>query len=295
MAVQQLNPAPRPHAHPRANPGFGKRLVPSQGPRRASDFERLTKREQAVAEYIDRLSEGSDLSVKTLAKEIADYGQCALRTILNGLAGAGHLCRRREGVTGVNGVLRWVWRTYWSRTARNPAWWTAFWAGEDVPAHPKARSRPSALSRTAAYEVLAKLGRIDPRLTLSEPECEALEDSTAEWFERGAGQAQIVQALTAGLPREVAAPYGFVRARLLAKLPPLPPPPRRVTECADCGLPAGADQLPDGLCDDCRTPGPSTTPRATRTGPGQLPPDRVHALSDGIRTALRSPDEPLGT
>lgn len=32
MAVQQFNPAPRPAAHPMANPGYGKRLAPPNAP-----------------------------------------------------------------------------------------------------------------------------------------------------------------------------------------------------------------------------------------------------------------------
>ncbi|MEU3187286.1 hypothetical protein ABZ707_24245 [Streptomyces sp. NPDC006923] len=281
MAVQQLNPAPRPHAHPHANPGYGKRLAPCQSPRRADDFAHLPKREAAVAGYVDRLPEGSDISVKTLAKHLADYGQCAVRTVLNNLSRAGHLRRHREAVTGHEGTVRWVWRTYWSRAARDNEWWDAFTSGADVPRESPSRPEPSARARTEAYDILAALGRTDARLTLSEPECGALEELAARWFERGAGRAQLVQALTAGLPAEVAAPYGFVRARLLAKLPPEPPRPRRVMECTDCGVPGDPAQLPDGLCRLCREVPPPARPEDAGAS------TRVRARVEQLRTALR--------
>ncbi|MEV7427641.1 hypothetical protein [Streptomyces sp. NPDC091212] len=318
MASTQLSPAPLPTDHPHARPGYGKRLAPAQSPRRADDFAQLPRREAAIAGYIDRLPEGADISVKTLAKQLADYGQCALRTALNDLSRAGHLRRHREAVIGANGQQRWVWRTFWSRAARDNSWWEAFTSGSDSPAdtpadtltdpaadrtdpvrpeepeEPEEPEPPSLLARTAAYDVLARLGRIDPRLTLSEPECRALEEHAGLWFERGAGQAQLVQALTAGLPPVVAAPYGFVRARLLAKLPPAPaerPRPRRIMECTDCGVPAEPRQLPDGLCRVCRGVPADTKPFAP---PGVVPPEHVRARVAELRTAMLRPATETG-
>src|SRR2546423_1840526 len=81
--------------HPMANPGYGKRSAPDQLPRTAPDFAPPPPREAAIAAYLDRLPDGADISVKTLAKTL-DYGQCALRTALNNLQRAGHLRRGRE-------------------------------------------------------------------------------------------------------------------------------------------------------------------------------------------------------
>ncbi|MFD9974615.1 hypothetical protein [Streptomyces sp. NPDC059017] len=47
-----------------------------QPARTAADFTHLPSREAAVAAYIDRLADGADISVKTLAK-VLPYGQCA--------------------------------------------------------------------------------------------------------------------------------------------------------------------------------------------------------------------------
>ncbi|MFJ5227840.1 hypothetical protein [Streptomyces sp. NPDC088400] len=308
MASQQLIPAPLPSGHPPARPGYGKRLAPGQSPRTADDFAHLPRREAAIAGYIDRLPEGADISVKTLAKQLADYGQCALRTALNELSRAGHLRRHREAVIGANGQQRWIWRTHWSRAARDNSWWNAFTSGSSIPAQPGIPPKPgvsaepsgseereepegpertSALARTVAYDILARLGRVDPRLTLSEPECRALTAEAGLWLERGAGQAQLVQALTAGLPPVVAVPYRFVRARLRDKLPPELPRPRRVMECTDCGVPGEPSQLPDGLCRACRGEMPPAAP------PGAVPPERIRARVDELRTAMR-PDADAG-
>ncbi|MCL6673727.1 hypothetical protein [Streptomyces panaciradicis] len=275
MATAQLSAAPRPSAHPKANPGYGKKSAPGQEPRTGREFAGLPAREASIAGYLDRLDDGADISIKTLAKHLP-YGQCALATALNRLSVAGHLRRVRRPVT-VDGNPRWVWHTFFSRTARDDAWWDAFLAGEA----PVTRPSPEAV-RSAAYGVLARLGRVDPRLTLSAGECGALEESAAQWFARGASEAQFVQAMTAGLPERVAHAYGFVRARLLAKLPPEPlpqtqPPARYEVVCTACAEPAAEGaSLRGGLCEGCR---------GGRSG---LAADRVHVHAGRLRAVLRA-------
>ncbi|MEU6141304.1 hypothetical protein ABZ848_13165 [Streptomyces sp. NPDC047081] len=273
MAAAQLSAAPRPSAHPKANPGYGKKSAPGQEPRTGRDFDHLPAREASIAMYLDRLDDEADISIKTLAKHLP-YGQCAIGTALNNLSAAGHLRRVRRPVT-LDGKPRWVWHTFFSRTARDDAWWDALLAGEA----PVTRPSPQAV-RSAAYGVLARLGRIDPRLTLSAGECGALEGSAAEWFERGASEAQLVHAVSAGLPKEVAHAYGFVRARLVAKLPPepLPQPPgtRYEVVCTACGEPGEGARLRGGLCEGCRG------------GRPVLAAEQVHAHAGRLRTALRA-------
>ncbi len=65
-----------------ASPGYGKRSAPDQRPPRADDFAHLPAREASIAAYLDRLPEGADISVKTLAKALPDHGQCAVGTVL---------------------------------------------------------------------------------------------------------------------------------------------------------------------------------------------------------------------
>ncbi|MFP8963153.1 hypothetical protein ACLIYP_21765 [Streptomyces nanhaiensis] len=298
-----------------ASPGYGKRTAPGQRPRTAADFAHLPRREASVAAYLDRLPDGADISVKTLARVLPDYGQCALGTVLRRLSEAGHLRRGREHVTG-GGSPRWVTRTYFSRTARGDAWWAAFLAGEhpgDEPAGnatepaagatagaaPVSAPAPVRPPRSRAYGVLAGLGRAEPRMTLSAADCAALEELAGRWLERGADERQLTGALLAGLPPEVHHPAALARRRLTDKLPPEPAPEPapdaasapgpasgspgpgvlRMAECTVCGVPGRPDALPGGLCRDCRG-----LPPAAPAGPT---PDEIRARVDRLRAAGR--------
>ncbi|MBT2364786.1 hypothetical protein J7E88_05495 [Streptomyces sp. ISL-10] len=266
--------------HPLANPGYGKRSVPGQRPRREDDFTHLRPREAAVATYIDRLPDQSDISVKTLAKH-TPYGQWAVGKALNFLITAGHLRRGLESVQDPSGSSRWVTRTWWSRTARDDAWWAAYQRG-DVPVE---THRPT---RSRAYVLLAALGRENPVMSLSHTDCTVLAPLVDEWFARDATERQVLHALTEGLPVPVHHPAALARRRLIDKLPPAPPPrprPVRILECGECGGPARADDLVAGKCGRCR--GGRTAP------PPTLPPARVHALATEARAAAtRTPERP---
>ncbi|MEI5099265.1 hypothetical protein RB200_12390 [Streptomyces sp. PmtG] len=259
--------------HPMANPGYGKRSAPDQLPRTGDDFPHLPPREAAIAAYVDRLPDGTDISVKTLAKTLP-YGQCALRTALNALQAAGHLRRGREHVHG-SGSARWITRTWFSRTARDDTWWAEFTRGD----LPRERQRPT---RSRAFILLAALGRTAPALSLSAADCAALGPLAERWFARGATEQAILRALTTGLPIPVHSPAGLVRSRLTAKLPPEPPPdthrrPLRVLECATCGAPGRPEALPGGRCAPCRGEATPRTPTLTAA--------QVHTHAARVRAA----------
>lgn len=281
MADSKLSPALAPaHVtpHPMANPGYGKRSAPDQHPRCDDDFAHLPPREAAIAEYVDRLPDGADISVKTLAKTLP-YGQCALRTALNRLQRAGHLRRGRERLESDSGGTRWITRSWWSRTARDDVWWTAFTRG-DVPEEPAERPGPT---RSRAHILLAALGRTAPVLSLSAADCAALAPLLAEWFARGATDEAVLHALTAGLPTPVHHPASLVRRRLIDKLPPEPvprPAPRRILECAECGVPGRPEALPGGVCGGCRGERTPTRPNAP------LPRSAVQVHAAEIRAAM---------
>ncbi|WP_414168240.1 hypothetical protein ACMATS_15815 [Streptoverticillium reticulum] len=245
-----------------ARSGYGKRSVPDQGPRTARTFAHLAPREASVAAHIDRLPDGAAMDIKTLAKEIAAYGQQAVASALKAISAAGHLRRVRERLDGDR--TQWVQRTYFSRTPHTDAWWGQFLSGDSpaeassVPPHPV---HPP--ERTAAYTALAGLGRTDPRMTLSAAECTALEPLAAEWLARGVPAAQLVQVLTSGLPDPVHAPGAFARKRLTDKMPPTPEPEpvrTRIMECTGCGVPGRPEALPGGLCRTCRHDDEPPTP-----------------------------------
>ncbi|WP_267242677.1 hypothetical protein [Streptomyces sp. PR69] len=256
MADSQLSATflpSHPAPHPMASPGYGKRSAPDQRPRSGNDFAHLRPRDAAIADHIDRAPDGADISVKTLAK-VLPYGQCALRTSLNRLQQAGHLRRGIEHLTGGGGRL-WVTRTWFSRTARDDDWWAAFQRG-DIP---DARPRPT---RSRAFILLAALGRENPMMSLSKADCEALAPLAGEWLARGASEADVRRALTAGLPPVVHCPAALARTRLIGKLPPEPAeirPPLRILECGTCGAPARPEALAGGDCAGCRGE-PATAP-----------------------------------
>ncbi|MGW7051917.1 hypothetical protein [Streptomyces sp. NPDC054887] len=283
MAVQQLSRALHAPAHPMAKPGFGKRSAPDQEPRRAGDFAHLPKREAAIAGYIDRLPDGADISIKALARELEGYGQCAVGTALRRLSEAGHLRRVRRDVQDAEGA-RWVYRTFFTRTARPDAWWAAFLGG-DVPQSGLAAPAPAQEPEARGYAALARLVHQHPRLALSALECEALAGVAGDWFRRGATETQLVAAVATMLPDPVRHPFGFVQNRLISRMPPELPAPVRgrfAMLCTECHAPGTADSLPGGLCRVCRgEPYP-------HPDDGRLPADLVHGKAARLRDTVRT-------
>ncbi|MFI2783524.1 MarR family transcriptional regulator [Streptomyces sp. ALB3] len=318
MAVQHHSPALRAPAssrpYPMASPGYGKRSAPDQQPRRADDFMLLPLRERHIAGFIDQLPDGAAMDVKGLAKQLPLYGQQAVGSALKALSVAGYLRRVRCLVTGVGGQVRWVFRTFWSRTPRDNEWWGVLVGAEReqpvvaepvavrpvtdvVPQQRAPEPVPSVLEGDSpAYAALARLGRVDARLALSAADCAVLEPLAAAWFTRGVDADYLVRALVAGLPAGVDSPVGFVRSRLKDKIPPqvsaapVPPAPgtpvRRVMmECTTCGVPGRAEALPDGLCRACRQPG-QEAPEASV----ELPAERdVRTYVAELRDLLKAP------
>ncbi|MEV8318177.1 hypothetical protein AB0Q95_28865 [Streptomyces sp. NPDC059900] len=276
MATEEPNPALPAPAHPMAKPGYGKHSAPGQAPRRKGDFDHLPVREAYLAAYIDRLPEGTAIDIKTLAREQPRYGQQAVQTALNSLTAAGHY--RRVRVPLGDALTQWVFRTYFSRTARDAEWWTRFLSGDVPESEPTARE-----TRSEAYETLARLGAADNRLALSAAECAALEEPAAQWLARGATPEGLTRALTAGLPDQVYSPGAFVRRRLRDKLPPRSAPRRQIlVECTGCGVPALPERLPAGLCKACR--GQSAGTAAQPAPAAALPPHEVRRKVAALRS-----------
>ncbi|WP_370381467.1 helix-turn-helix domain-containing protein [Catenulispora sp. GAS73] len=107
--------------------------------------------------------------------------------------------------------------------------------------------------RTSA-QLLARMARAEPRLTLGWVDALRLAPLVTEWRRRGASELHIVGSLTSGLPRAgVHHPARFVETRLVAKMPlercaaPLRP------ECEGCGVPVPSA----GLCGSCREDQPA--------------------------------------
>lgn len=309
VADQNFSPALSASAvsppYPMAHPGYGKRTAPDQRPSRSDDFALLPFRERYVAGFIERLPEGAAMSVKCLAKQLPLYGQQAVSSALTALSVAGHLRRVRCAV-GDGDEVRWVFRTYWSRTAHDNEWWANHLAPapvrepvpvsvpvpvpvpalarepvpvpvpdpvRDVPPEPAPvpEPQPERPAPSPAYFALAGLGRVDARLALSAADCTALEALAERWFARGVDADYLTGALTVGLPAHVDSPVGLIRHRLTDKIPPaLPtaptPPP--------AGTPARRVMME---CTECGTPG------------------RPEALPDGLCQPCRQPATPTAT
>ncbi|MDQ1028221.1 hypothetical protein QF035_005803 [Streptomyces umbrinus] len=298
MAYAQPSPAlPRP-THPMAKTGYGKRAVGDEPPHADTDFAHLCPRDAEFAVFIDHLDDGHAMGHKVIAAEHPRYGQQASRTSLRSLTEAGHLRWIKEHITVEDNSMRWVTRTYWSRTPRSVEWWTEFARerhGRDVTQNhqpglarteasapapqpvseaekperaelaEQAEQPDSAPEPSAAYRALAGLRAADPRMPLSEAECRALEPLAAEWLSRGATPADMIRALTDGLPPAVANPGGFVRTRLENKMPPQkndtaetgPGRPLRakvtrvIMACATCDADERTAKIVRGVCEDC--------------------------------------------
>ncbi|MFJ4829354.1 hypothetical protein ACIP79_05420 [Streptomyces sp. NPDC088747] len=278
-----------------ANTGYGKRAVGDETPHTDADFAHLCPRDGEIAVFIDHLDDGHAMGHKVIAAEHPHYGQQACRTSLKSLTGAGHLRWIKEHITVEDNSMRWVTRTYWSRTPRSEQWWAEFARerhGRDVthdhqPGLARAEAPRSAgnpepgpaptqtaaqepapeddatPAPTAAYRALAGIRSADPRMSLSEGECRALEPLAAEWLTRGATPADMVRALTAGLPPAVTNPGGLARTRLENKMPPKKtgtaengPLRARVTRvlmaCATCDADERTSKIIKGVCEECR-------------------------------------------
>lgn len=291
-----------------AKPGFGKRLAPGQTEALSGTFAHLPKREAAIAGFIDRLPVGAAIGYKALAAQISGYGQQACRRALEFLTDRGHLRRVKQHVTVEDGSRRWVTRTFFSRTARDAAWWREFVrsvkgidldaaSGEPVaagnapatgnagvhaagPAGPAGSAGPDGSAEPGAgtpeapgttapgttdsdptagepYRLLARVGRVEPRMALSHSECLALVPLAAEWIARGAGAVELTRVLTDRLPDPVHSPAAMARTRLENKMPPKPAPFREtvleaIEICGGCEVPENVMPLTNGLCQECR-------------------------------------------
>lgn len=272
-----------------AKTGYGKRSVGDENPDADPNFAHLSPRDAEIAVFIDHLEDGHAMGHKVIAAEHPHYGQQAVRTSAGRLVRAGHLRWIKEHITIEEGSMRWVTRTYWSRTPRSVEWWADFARerdGRDVTEHyqsglarveenepaddmPAEEPTPASVDESStAYRTLAEIRSVDPRMSLSDADCHSLESLVTQWLSRGATPQEVTTALTDGLPSEVTNPGGFARKRLEQKMPPTPSmrpkkaklrqkPARRarvtrvIMACGLCDADELTVQIVNGLCPDC--------------------------------------------
>ena len=237
-----------------AKTGYGKRATGDEDPHADPDFAHLNQRDREIAVFVDRLEDGHAMGHKVIAAEHPRYGQQATRVSLGVLVLVGHLRWIKEHISTPDGSMRWVTRTYWSRTRRSAKWWAEFARardGKDVTeryqpglarveetlepeAVPVAEEEPESAPQaeqpesgdeapeppSTAYLTLAELRAFDARMPLSDRDCRVLEPLAAEWLARGATTYDLTKALIDGLPPAVTNPGGLARNRLESKMPP---------------------------------------------------------------------------
>ncbi|GAB2863542.1 hypothetical protein GCM10027074_33500 [Streptomyces deserti] len=280
MACSYPSPALPSPSHPMAKTGYGKRFAGDEDPHADPDFAHLSPRDREIAVFVDHLEEGHAMGYKAIAAEHPRYGQQAVRTSMGRITLAGHLRWIKEHITVEDNSMRWVTRTYWSRTRRSAEWWEEFARerhGRDVtedhmpglaraeqaeePAPEPDEPEPDDRHSTA-YLTLAEVRGADPRMPLSDSDCRSLEPLVAEWLSRGATPGDITRALTDGLPSAVANPGGFARNRLENKMPPKKAKVRQkaarraqvtrvVMACGLCDADERTAQIVGGLCREC--------------------------------------------
>ncbi|MGW1915618.1 hypothetical protein ACWCQS_34030 [Streptomyces sp. NPDC002076] len=307
-----------------AKTGYGKRSAGDEDPHADADFAHLDGRERELAVFIDHLQDGHAMGYKAIAAEHPRYGQQATRAAMALLTDAGHLHRIREHITVEDGAMRWVTRTYWSRTPRSAAWWEEFArsrngrivtdgyrsglarpeeAEEEI--HEREPVEPAEPQHSDAYRTLAGLRDADRRMPLSERDCRSLEALAEEWLSRGSTPEDITRALTEGLPPEVTNPGGFARKRLENCMPPKKAKVRQkkaplraridrvVRVCGTCDADERTSEIIQGLCRECRvelgleTPEGERIPQLPETFLGRPLPsaEEVHEWAARVRAA----------
>ncbi|MFG2938018.1 hypothetical protein [Streptomyces sp. NPDC048282] len=264
-----------------AKTGYGKRPAGDEDPHADPDFAHLSPRDREIAVFVDHLHEGHAMGYKALAAAHPRYGQQACRTSLRRITLAGHLRWIKEHITVEDNSMRWVTRTYWSRTPRSAEWWAEFARkldGKDVtedyqPGLARAEEAQAAEDidvadvepePDTARQVLAELRASDSRMALSDTDCRSLASLAEEWLSRGATPDDITKALTDGLPPAVTNPGGLARSRLESKMPPKKSKAKirqkaarraRVTRvimaCGLCDADERTTEIVSGLCREC--------------------------------------------
>jgi len=101
----------------------------------------------------------------------------------------------------------------------------------------------------ASANLLARVARTEPKLSVGRLEAMRLAPLVTEWRRRGASELHIVGSLTIGLPRNgVYHPARFIESRLVAKMPAERCTPPAKLECDQCAAPV----LVPGACRSCR-------------------------------------------
>ncbi|NYI07428.1 helix-turn-helix domain-containing protein [Allostreptomyces psammosilenae] len=206
---------------------------------------------RGLALYILSLPDGRRISIKLLAGRFQE-GEVTIARALRELEAAGYLERRRERLPDGRITTRTV-------AHDNPAARETPPAAEPTPPQPSSPTpAPAPRGGDPAADLLSGLRAAAPALLLSESAVRALAPLAGVWLERGVSAEEVVRTLTRDLPTGLRSPYGLLRHRLIAGLPPALPasPPRSQPAPLPLHTCDGCDRCfrgpAPGLCRDCR-------------------------------------------
>jgi hypothetical protein len=114
---------------------------------------------------------------------------------------------------------------------------------------------------SSVADLLARIAAKEPRLTVRQREAGKVIPLVREWRRRGAGDAQIIEAVIGGLPDEIKSAAGLMANRLARHMPPIQhiiakPKAAFVAECDECARPVTTA----GLCSLCAPEGDAPPP-----------------------------------
>ncbi|MFD8568250.1 hypothetical protein [Streptomyces sp. NPDC059639] len=243
---------------------------------------RLSHTARGILVYVLSLPSGAQVNVRTLSdgfpqgrlavskavKELRELGywvtrterECRSKRIVSSVdvyelpelrasVSAGEPVPGRVG-TGDSGAFSPGGEDYCEKDGRkNPPLPPAEAAAPSEPGEPEIASDPRAAE---GARILWKLGAVDARLRLSERSVRELVPEVCDWLDRGASAAQVVDAVTDGLPAKVYSAARLVADRLTRKRPARKRAWREVFECSECRdpLPWGQEA---GRCASCET------------------------------------------
>ncbi|MYW66049.1 hypothetical protein GTY65_18610 [Streptomyces sp. SID8379] len=141
-------------------------------------------------------------------------------------------------------------------------------AEAQVAAEPGAEPARDPRAAESAH-ILWRLGTVDARLRLSERSVRELVPEVCDWLDRGASAAQIIDAVSAGLPAKVYSAARLVGDRLARKRPERKRAWRAVVDCPECRdpLPWGQE---GGVCRECAAAGAAEQLPAGGDGCGEV-------------------------
>jgi DNA-binding MarR family transcriptional regulator len=273
----------------RTAPAVGSTIIPSETARDHG----ISFTARGILAYVLSLPNGSQETLKSLT-EASSEGRERVSRALKELETAGYLKRLRVRGEGGRMTTLVSWSDVRENAAEeikpqaapdagNPAVGSSAHnplGGKDLTLPTNPQTAVTVESATEGREggeisrsenLLAALGRDEPKLHLGARDIRALSPLVDEWFSLGADERRVTAVLTLGLPERINHPAGLLRKRLVEKMPmrpleaPAAPPEAPRLRCPVCER-IKAPHASAGLCEHCRAAAPAPAPAPVTSG-----------------------------